>query len=120
MPKCRITRKADCQPQTQEWGCLTWFASGAMKTSDHQTVGLCEIKLGQANPRHHHPNCEEVLHVLQGEIEHDIEDGKRVRLGPGDTISVPAGVVHQARNVGPDLAVLFVCFSSPNRQVQGE
>jgi quercetin dioxygenase-like cupin family protein len=84
------------------------------------TVGRCEIRPGCANPRHRHPNCEEVLHVLQGRIAHTAEGGSEVELLPGDSISIPAGVAHNARNLGGETAVLTISFSSANRETIGE
>ena len=31
------------------------------------------MKPGGSNPAHRHPNCEEVLHVLEGDVEHYVE-----------------------------------------------
>ena len=53
---------------------------------------------GVAFPRHSHPGVE-IAHVEQGTIEYDL-DGKRVLLKTGETVYIPAGVVHAARNVG--------------------
>ena len=41
-------------------------------------------------------------------------------MGPGDTVSIPTGTVHNARNIGTEPAVLMVAFSTPDRQVVGE
>jgi quercetin dioxygenase-like cupin family protein len=83
------------------------------------TIGRCYIDPGKANPRHYHPNCDEVLHVLHGTIEHSAGD-ELVTMGPGDTISIPAGILHNARNIGADQAVFVIAFSSADRQVVGE
>jgi quercetin dioxygenase-like cupin family protein len=103
-----------------DWGALTWYASAALGNSDHLTVGLCEIRPGCANPRHHHPNCEEVLRVIRGRIVHTGPGGSEVVLEAGDTITIPSGCVHNARNVGDEPALLSICFSSPNRETLAE
>jgi quercetin dioxygenase-like cupin family protein len=115
-----LKRAAELTRTDFDWGHLTWFASGPNGNSDHQTVGRCVIKPGCANPRHYHPNCEEVLHVLAGTIEHDIKGHPSVTMHPGDTITIETGVRHQAHNVGPDDAVLMISFSSPDRQTVAE
>jgi quercetin dioxygenase-like cupin family protein len=74
---------------------------------------------GCANPRHLHPNCEEILHVLQGTITHTGKDTDEI-MHIGDTISVPVNTLHNARNIGDDWAILLISFSSPNRLTQGE
>lgn len=120
MDKSTVLRAADAERTAYDWGSLAWFSSAALGNSDALTTGLCTIEPGKANPQHRHPNCEEVLHVLQGRIAHRIEDGSEVILEAGDTITLPVGAPHGARNIGEVPAVLFICFSSADRQVIGE
>lgn len=103
-----------------EWGSLQWLVSGASGLSSEMTLGRVTIKPGKANPLHIHPNCEEILYVQQGAIEHSLPGGGTTSLGAGDAIVIPPGVPHQARNVGTSLAVLVVAFSDPWRQTIGE
>lgn len=117
--KASLSRSADHLIEEQTWGRLVWMVAGRMGNSETMTVGCCYIDPGQQNPRHHHPNCDEVLHVLRGTIEHSAGD-EVVQMEPGDTISIPAGVVHNARNVGNDQAVFVISFSSADRQTIGE
>jgi mannose-6-phosphate isomerase-like protein (cupin superfamily) len=81
--------------------------------------GEAVIKPGQENPRHFHLNCDEVLHVLKGHILHTMGD-KSVEMNEGDTVSIPAGVHHNAKNIGTENAVLAISFSSADRQAVGE
>lgn len=120
MAKPIVLRAAQCESVCAEWGDLTWYAGAALGNSEELTVGRCRIRPGSANPTHLHPNCSEVLVVMAGRIAHGMGDGTEVELGVGDTISVPAGVPHQARNIGTDEAVLYISFSSAHRQVKGE
>ncbi|WP_427892370.1 cupin domain-containing protein [Kribbella sp. GL6] len=117
--KSRVTAAAAVTVEEQPWGRLEWMVSAALGNSGTMTVGRCYIRPGEQNPRHYHPNCYEVLHVLQGTIEHTVGDD-RVAMGPGDTISIPTGAVHNARNVGLDEAIFVICFSTPNRETVGE
>jgi len=103
-----------------DWGELTWFASGGQGNADDMTVGRCILKAGAANPRHRHPNCAEILVVQKGRIRHTGPGGAERELGPGDTATIPPNVWHQARNVGEGEAVLFIAFSSANRQTESE
>jgi quercetin dioxygenase-like cupin family protein len=54
---------------------------------------------GASFGRHTHPG-EEIIYVLEGTIEYDIDGKPPVRLKAGDVLFVPAGTVHAARNVG--------------------
>lgn len=54
---------------------------------------------GASFPRHKHPG-EEIIYVLEGSIEYDVEGKPPVILKAGDVLFVPYGVVHAAENVG--------------------
>jgi quercetin dioxygenase-like cupin family protein len=118
--KAIIRRAGECKVVTEAWGGLTWYANAAQGNSDHMTVGKCIIKPGKQNPLHSHPNCDEVLVVQQGTIMHSIENGQEVKLGPGDVITLPAGLPHNARNISEVDAILAIAFSSAERETKGE
>ncbi|HEX5323097.1 MAG TPA: cupin domain-containing protein [Capsulimonadaceae bacterium] len=100
-----------------DWGIIRWVASEALGNSEHMTVGMVTIKSGEGNPVHRHPNCEEILHLLSGKLDHMLE-GKVFAMSPGDTITIPAGAWHNARAVGGEDASMVVCFSSADRQTE--
>jgi quercetin dioxygenase-like cupin family protein len=58
-----------------------------------------EFAPGATFPRHRHPG-EEVIYVLEGTIEYDIDGKPPLTLKAGDVLFVPFGVVHAAKNVG--------------------
>jgi quercetin dioxygenase-like cupin family protein len=115
----KVMRAADNKVIEYPWGHLTWYVSRELKNSDTMTIGEAVIKPGQENPRHYHPNCDEVLHVLKGHILNTMGD-KAVKMNEGDTVSIPAGIHHNAKNIGTENAVLAISFSSADRQVIGE
>jgi quercetin dioxygenase-like cupin family protein len=112
-------KQSDALVEEQDWGRLQWMAAGRLGNSTTMTIGICFIKPGQANPVHHHPNCDEVLHVLHGTISHRVND-EVFDMTAGDTVSIPTGSVHNATNTGDDEAVLMISFSSADRQTIGE
>jgi quercetin dioxygenase-like cupin family protein len=114
-----VTRAADRQVLEQTWGRITWYASGPLGNSATMTVGEAVIRPGQENPRHYHPNCDEILHVVRGRILHSMGT-QQVEMTVGDTVSIPTGVRHNARNIGMEDAVLAISFSSAHREVIGE
>jgi quercetin dioxygenase-like cupin family protein len=114
-----VTRAADRQVIEQTWGRITWYASGSLGNSSTMTVGEAVIRPGQENPRHYHPNCDEILHVVRGRILHSMGT-QQVEMTVGDTVSIPTGVRHNARNIGTEDAVLAISFSSAHREVIGE
>jgi quercetin dioxygenase-like cupin family protein len=111
--------KANAKEQYFEWGSLTWYVSGHLGSSKTMTFGRCVIKPGKENPRHLHPNCEEILHLISGAIVHTYGD-ERMPMRPGDTITIPAGVPHNACAKGDEQAVMIVAYSSADREYQLE
>jgi quercetin dioxygenase-like cupin family protein len=114
-----VARPADYAVEEQDWGRLVWMVSGALGNSTVLTVGKCFIAPGRSNPAHYHPNSDEVLHVVRGHIEHRVDD-VWVKMQAGDTISIPLGAIHQARNIGSDEAEFVVTFNTADRQAIGE
>ncbi|RXT42312.1 cupin domain-containing protein [Bradyrhizobium betae] len=58
-----------------------------------------DLAPGVAFGRHTHPG-EEIIYVLAGAIEYDVEGKPPVTLKAGDVLFIPAGTVHAAKNVG--------------------
>ena len=111
--------KVDAQVQMQPWGKLEWFASRELGNSTSMTIGMATISPGKENPLHRHPNCDEILHVLQGEIMNRVGD-KEYEMHAGDTVTIPEGTPHNARNIGKDDAVLSISYNTPDRIAIGE
>ena len=60
---------------------------------------IVELAPGTTAPRHTHPG-EEIIYVLEGVLEYQLDGKPPVTLKAGDVLFVPAGVVHSAKNVG--------------------
>ncbi|HBC86517.1 MAG TPA: cupin domain-containing protein [Lentisphaeria bacterium] len=120
MRKTRILKSKDSEKIEAAWGNLTWYASRKLGNTEEMTVGKCVIKPGCENPLHSHPNCSEILTVIEGKISHVIEDGKEVEMEAGDTISVPPNIPHKARNIGSADAVMYISFDSADREMRKE
>jgi quercetin dioxygenase-like cupin family protein len=103
-----------------DWGHLTWFANRPQGNSETMTIGRCVLKPGMGNPRHYHPNCREILVVVQGRITHTAAGGETREMREGDTVTIPPNVWHHAHNIGDTEAVLFIAFDSADRQTVGE
>ena len=112
-PKSAVCRAAEGEVTQTGWGTLVWTASERIGNSTSMSFGRVIIRAGQENPRHRHPNCDEILHVLSGRIEHVLGD-EIFPMGPGDSISIPQGVWHQARALAEDASIV-ICFNSANR-----
>ncbi|WP_247515963.1 cupin domain-containing protein [Bradyrhizobium sp. 190] len=75
-----------------------------------------DLAPGVAFGKHTHPG-EEVIYVLEGTLEYQIEDKPPVTLKAGDVLFIPAGTVHSARNpgsvTGSELATYIVEKGKP-------
>lgn len=56
---------------------------------------------GYVSPRHTHPG-EEIIYVIEGTLEYEVEGQPTARVKPGDVLFVPAGTIHRGKNVGSD------------------
>ena len=120
MKKATVLRSDQCGGVKGDWGNLTWYASAELGNSQEMTIGKCIIKPGCENPYHSHPNCSEILVVMEGKIKHKIEDNQDVELNPGDVITIPPDLPHNAKNISDEDAVLFIAFSSADRKSKEE
>ena len=60
---------------------------------------IVELAPGVLAAKHTHPG-EEVIYVLEGLLEYEVEGKPPVTLKAGDVLFIPAGTIHSARNVG--------------------
>jgi quercetin dioxygenase-like cupin family protein len=54
---------------------------------------------GVAFGKHRHPG-EEIIYVLEGSLEYEVEGKPPVTLKAGEVLFIPAGTIHAAKNVG--------------------
>jgi quercetin dioxygenase-like cupin family protein len=75
-----------------------------------------DIAPGVAFGKHTHPG-EEIIYVLEGTLEYQIDDKPPVTLKAGDVLFIPAGAIHSARNpgsvTGSELATYIVEKGKP-------
>ena len=64
-------------------------------------VVQARVDLGPEAPlvKHTHPS-EEIIYVLEGSLEYQIDGQPTRTYNAGEALTVPAGVVHAVRNVG--------------------
>jgi len=75
-----------------------------------------DIEPGVTFPKHAHPG-EEIVYVIEGTLEYQIEDQPPVTLKAGDVLFIPAGAAHSAKNpgkvTGSELATYIVEKDKP-------
>ena len=58
-----------------------------------------DIGPGVLAPNHSHPG-EEIVYVIEGLLEYQLEGKSPVTLRAGEVLFIPAGTIHSAKNVG--------------------
>jgi quercetin dioxygenase-like cupin family protein len=58
-----------------------------------------DIAPGVVAPRHSHPG-EEIVYAIEGVLEYRVEGYPPVTLKAGEVLFIPAGAIHQVKNVG--------------------
>jgi quercetin dioxygenase-like cupin family protein len=88
------------------WGSLAWFSGPIV--SNAKSLVVIEVTLNPpgAHSFHKHPNQEEVIYVIEGEIEQWVDGEKRI-LRPGDSAFIAADVVHASFNTSSRIARLL-------------
>lgn len=71
-----------------------------LSVSGHESIQVrVDFEAGSAFGMHSHPG-EEIIYVLDGSLEYEIEGEQPVILHAGDVLFIPAGKNHSAKNVG--------------------
>jgi quercetin dioxygenase-like cupin family protein len=107
---CPIRTRGEQKDIYEDWGSLTWLAGTEYGNADGLVLGRVTLKAGMSNPRHRHPRCEEVLYMLKGRIVHSLGN-ESFTLSAGDTITIPAGVFHDAKCISDEDADMIVAYS---------
>jgi quercetin dioxygenase-like cupin family protein len=90
------TEVQDVGGRVHYWHCKP----GMVKDTDLLFVRV-QMKPGEAHNFHYHPHMEEILYVLSGTSEQWVDKNKQI-MKQGDSVFIPAGVVHGLFNAGPD------------------
>jgi quercetin dioxygenase-like cupin family protein len=88
----------DVDREKIEWGVRAWFSLPASTGTKNLVVVEVNLMPGFGHNFHIHPNQEEIIYVLQGELEQWLEQEKR-SLNPGDTVFINKNTVHASFNV---------------------
>lgn len=115
----RVIGQIDVTPADFSWGRITWLHNGDTG-AEGLTVGEVVINPGQSNAMHAHPNCEEALYLISGELIHTCGDEGPYHLTPGMSIRIPSGVKHNATCTSPDPARMVVAYDSAYREMSEE
>ena len=93
---------------------MDWFMDDTIDPQAGISLAKMTVAAGVTSELHHHTNCAETLHLIEGEIEQRIGDEWRI-MTAGDTCVIPAFAKHQTRNLGQKPAILMVAYSAGRR-----
>ena len=110
-----VTRDAGSRAEPAPFGSIEWVVRAGDPDGAEQSVALAVFDAGSSNAEHTHPNCEEIVFVLEGEVEHTLGAESTILRG-GDLIVVPREAAHRIINHGPGPCRMLIVFSSPDRQ----
>lgn len=95
--KGKFTIAGEAEQDNLDWGIINWLSRPSTFSSKDLTVLEVTVEPGCGHDFHKHPNQEEVIYVLEGEVEQWIDTEKRT-LKKGDSVFLGRGVVHATFN----------------------
>lgn len=93
---------------------MKWLMEDAIHPMAGQSLARMSVDVGVTSELHHHSNCTETIHLLDGEIEQRIGDDW-IKMTAGETCLIPINAKHQTRNVGEVRAVMMIAYSAGTR-----
>lgn len=107
-----ILSRGDVQPLRDPRYATLWELGGPDTGLNCLSAAFVTVDPGAVSPRHWHEATEEMYLVVAGQGVMHL-DGADYPVGPGDSISIPIGIVHAIGAVGPEPLILWVVTSPP-------
>lgn len=106
-----LSQAADAQAMSWQQGLSrTDLIRQDLGAADREVIqARIDFEPGVTAPRHAHPGVE-VAYVISGTLEYQLEGRPAVTLKAGDSLFIPAGVAHVAKNVGSDKGVELATY----------
>ena len=105
--KGKFVTAAVVEREQLDWGELGWICRPSITGASDITVIEVTLNPDGGHDFHKHPDQEEVITVISGQIEQWLEKEMLI-LGPGDSIFIDADIVHASFNAGDVAAKLMV------------
>lgn len=98
----------------ETWGTMDWLAEDATHPGADLSLARMTVMPGHTSPAHRHANANEVVHVLSGAMSERLGDNW-LKAGPGDTVFIPAGTIHQTRCESAETVIMIIAYSAGTR-----
>ena len=90
-----------------------WHCKPGMVAETNLMFVRAQLPPGEAHRFHFHPAMEEILYLLSGTAEQWVAEQKH-RMKPGDSLYLPAGIVHGTYNTGSGMLDFLAVLSPAN------
>jgi quercetin dioxygenase-like cupin family protein len=101
-----------------EWGSLAWCCRPSATGAKDLVAIEVTLSPGGGHAFHKHPEQEEVIYVIHGQVEQWLDREART-LRPGDAIFIPPGTVHASFNTSGQEAKLLAILGPAVGQENG-
>ncbi|MEW6301875.1 MAG: cupin domain-containing protein [Verrucomicrobiota bacterium] len=109
-PNRRFVTAREANTESFEGRVNSWLCRPDLVAADKLQLCRASLPPGQGHNFHRHPDLEEIIYVLEGEVEQWVEREKQV-LKPGEVAHIPANIVHATFNVGKGTATILAILS---------
>lgn len=82
---------------------------GAATGGQFRMLGMKATGENEPTGWHYHVCDVQFVYVLKGWVELEFEGGRTEKLAAGSFASIPGGMLHNEKNLSPDLEVLEIC-----------
>ena len=96
MPR-RFVSAAETETEQLPGQLNCWYFKDGLGDAENLVLVRARLDQGSGHPFHTHPEMDEIIYVLAGEMKQWLEKESRI-LRAGDTLYIPRGVVHGCRN----------------------
>jgi quercetin dioxygenase-like cupin family protein len=106
----KFSPSSQVEREQLSWGSMGWLSRPASTSARELVVIEAQLTPGLGHNFHKHPDQEEVIYVVEGEVEQWLEQEKRL-LRPGDSVFIPKDIVHASFNVSSQPATLLAILA---------
>jgi quercetin dioxygenase-like cupin family protein len=108
-----VIRRSEQNTSSPFPGATAYAMVGGATGSEYVTVGDLLVEPGKRSAYHVHPNTEESIFVVEGEVEFRL-GANRFRATAGDCVLANRGIGHGLENVGTTTARMITMYPTPS------
>jgi oxalate decarboxylase/phosphoglucose isomerase-like protein (cupin superfamily) len=105
-----ITTEKDVEQLVFDWGKIHFLSDEKVTGSKSISFGAAVLEPGKSHMRHNHPDADEIIYFISGEIEQMIDDQPPIKCTGGSCVWIPKAVFHSTTNIGSVPVMLVVAY----------